>query len=243
MFECFKNLFKTKKIIPEPRKNPEGNNVPIPDPLIHRLDPKDSPTKLSDIPWKYPHNFKYVVDPDGGKTLLKTKGSIPVGVVLHHTATYNLNSTIQYLQENAVDIHFLIGKAGEIVQMVPCNRNASHAGVSKWGQYTNLNDYFVGIEVVNIGPLEKRENGKYYDCYGHIYTGPIRERNALGYKYWVPFTDKQEESLKKLVKWLVGTYKIDPKNIVGHYECAPKRKIDPIGGLSMTMDEFRSFLK
>lgn len=243
MFECFKSLFKPKKVIPEPRKDTEGNKLPIPDPMIGRIDPVDSPVKMSDLPWKYPHNFKYVVDPDGGKSLLKTEENIPVGIVLHHTVTYNLNATVKYLQEHDVDVHFVIGKNGDIVQMVPCNRNAAHVGVSKWGKYTNLNDYFVGIEVVNIGPLEKKENGKYYDCYGQIHSGEVRSREVFGYKYWSPFTDKQEESLKKLVMWLVKTYKIDPKNVVGHYECSPKRKIDPIGGLSMTMDEFRNSLK
>ena len=245
MFECFKNLFKKKdqkKVIPEPRKTPEGDSIPRPKPEVFHTEPQNAPVKLSDLPWKYPRITKYVVDPDGGKAPLKTKGSVPAGVVLHHTVTYSLNSTVKYLQKHAVDVHFVIGKDGEVVQMVPCNRNAAHAGVSRWGGWTNLNNSFVGIEVVNIGPLTKK-GVKYYDCYGNLHKGLVMERKAFGYEHWEPFTAKQEIALKALVKWLVSTYKIEPQNIVGHYECSPGRKIDPIGGMFHTMDEFRGFFE
>lgn len=189
--------------------------------------------------WVYPHNSYYTSDPDGGKRFLKTPDNSPAGVIVHYTATYNLKSTINYFKKNVVDVHFVIGHEGEVVQMVDCNRTAAHAGKSKWKEFNGLNNYFIGIEVVSLGWLEKR-NKTFYDGYGRVYKGPVVENKTLGYEYWEPFTDKQVDSVIKLCKWLKSEYDIPIENIVGHQECSPGRKNDPGGSLTMNLDELRS---
>ena len=47
--------------------------------------------------------------------------------------------------------HFMIGREGEIVQLVPLDFQAWHAGKSKWKGRSNCNDFMIGIE--NIGLL------------------------------------------------------------------------------------------
>jgi len=46
-----------------------------------------------------------------------------------------------------VSSHFLIRRDGELVQYVPCDRRAWHAGQSSWQGRDNCNDYSIGIEL------------------------------------------------------------------------------------------------
>lgn len=46
-----------------------------------------------------------------------------------------------------VSAHFLIRRDGEIVQFVPCNQRAWHAGVSSWQGRERCNDFSIGIEL------------------------------------------------------------------------------------------------
>lgn len=46
-----------------------------------------------------------------------------------------------------VSAHFLIRRDGELLQFVPCNSRAWHAGVSVWRQRERCNDFSIGIEL------------------------------------------------------------------------------------------------
>ena len=46
-----------------------------------------------------------------------------------------------------VSAHFLIRRRGELVQFVPCDRRAWHAGASSWRGREKCNDFSVGIEL------------------------------------------------------------------------------------------------
>lgn len=46
-----------------------------------------------------------------------------------------------------VSAHFLIGRSGNLVQFVECNRRAWHAGVSTWRGRERCNDFSIGIEL------------------------------------------------------------------------------------------------
>ncbi|RLF65327.1 MAG: hypothetical protein DRN30_04145, partial [Thermoplasmata archaeon] len=174
--------------------------------------------------------------------MLSTKGNKPAGIVIHHTATYNLNSTVNYFKKNVVDVQFVLGHDGKIIQMVPCNKTAAHAGKSEWNGKKWLNNSYIGIEVVNIGWLKKKGN-KFYDGYKRLWKGEVRERKAEGFKYWEPFTAAQEKELLELCVWLVKEYDIPIENIAAHFEVSPGRKNDPAGGLSMSFDQFRNSVR
>ena len=98
-----------------------------------------------------------------------------------------------------VSSHYFLKKNGSILELVPDLYEAWHAGKSSWKKYSSLNKYSIGIEIQNSGHDNSYEN----------------------------FSSKQIISLKSLLKYLVKTYKIDKKNILGHSDIAPNRKKDP----------------
>jgi N-acetylmuramoyl-L-alanine amidase len=122
-------------------------------------------------------------------------------IIFHYTGMKKESEAIKRLTstKSEVSCHYLIKNNGEIVTMVPDLYEAWHAGVSSWKNYKSLNKNSIGIEICNSG-------------HDHNYK---------------KFSKKQIQSLKKLSKFLIEKYKIDPKNILGHSDIAPNRKKDP----------------
>ena len=73
-------------------------------------------------------------------------------VVLHATASETAESAVRHFLDPAskVSAHFIVGKSGEIIQMVPIEKRAWHAGASVWEGQERVNDFSVGIEIVNL---------------------------------------------------------------------------------------------
>ena len=122
-------------------------------------------------------------------------------IVIHYTGMQSERESIIRLSNarSKVSSHFLINQNGKVYRMVQDNRIAWHAGKSCWGNYKNLNKNSIGIELVNKG-------------------------HQFGY---TNFTKKQISSLVKICKILIKRYKIKKKNIIGHSDISPLRKIDP----------------
>lgn len=51
------------------------------------------------------------------------------------------------LRELAVSTHFFIRRDGSLVQFVPCERRAWHAGASTWRGRSRCNDFSIGVEL------------------------------------------------------------------------------------------------
>lgn len=51
------------------------------------------------------------------------------------------------IRDLKVSSHFLIRRDGELVQFVACDQRAWHAGVSRWRDRDNCNDFALGIEL------------------------------------------------------------------------------------------------
>lgn len=49
-----------------------------------------------------------------------------------------------------VSAHFLIRRAGELLQFVSCEQRAWHAGASMWKERENVNDFSIGIELEGL---------------------------------------------------------------------------------------------
>ena len=122
-------------------------------------------------------------------------------IIFHYTGMKKESETIKKLTniKSEVSCHYLIKNNGEIVVMVPDLYEAWHAGISLWKNYKFLNKHSIGIEISNPG-------------------------HAYNYK---KFSKKQIQSLKKISQFLIKKYKINQKNILGHSDIAPTRKIDP----------------
>ena len=58
-----------------------------------------------------------------------------------------LHSSFESLDGVRVSAHILIPRDGSILQFVPFNKKAWHAGISSFGKKTNCNDFSIGIEL------------------------------------------------------------------------------------------------
>lgn len=77
----------------------------------------------------------------------------PNFVVIHHTAQNSCEQTLKTftLERTEVSSHYVICKDGTVHHMLNDLLRGHHAGVSKWGNNTDLNSSSVGIEMDNNG--------------------------------------------------------------------------------------------
>ena len=130
----------------------------------------------------------------------RSKKSIKI-IVIHYTGMQSERESLIRLcnPKSKVSSHYVIRKSGKTFRLVQDNHAAWHAGKSCWGKNNNLNKKSIGIELTNKG-------------------------HRFGY---TNFKKKQLLSLINLCRHLIKKYKIKKRNIVGHSDIAPSRKIDP----------------
>jgi N-acetylmuramoyl-L-alanine amidase len=77
----------------------------------------------------------------------------PNFVIIHHTAQDSTAQTLKTftMTKTQVSAHYVIGRDGKVYQMVNDYLRAQHAGVSRWGNSTDLNSSSIGIELDNNG--------------------------------------------------------------------------------------------
>ncbi|MGF1650587.1 MAG: N-acetylmuramoyl-L-alanine amidase [Hyphomicrobiaceae bacterium] len=126
---------------------------------------------------------------------------LPDMLVLHYTGFADTESAIDYLAEahGRVSCHYVVSETGEIVQMVPEQLRAWHAGQSDWEGKTDNNGRSIGIEIQIPG-------------------------HDRGYP---PFPDEQMRAVIALGLDIVTRHGIAPHRVVAHSDIAPHRKIDP----------------
>lgn len=153
---------------------------------------------------------------------------VPTLIILHDTAGRldRRNSVNWFQNENCgVSAHFVVERDGSVTQMVRTDRKAFHAGTSKWNGRSGCNAFAIGIEIVNPGKLDAK--GKAW--FGAAADADEIERRSTpehGDGWWMPYTDAQLATVKRLCRAIVEEYP-DCNEIVGHYHVSPKRKIDP----------------
>ena len=82
-----------------------------------------------------------------------------------------------------VSAHLLIRRDGELLQFVPCDKRAWHAGASAWQGRTRCNDFSIGIELEGTDELpyehaQYRELARLIDTLCRTYPSLARERVA-----------------------------------------------------------------
>ena len=128
-------------------------------------------------------------------------------IVMHHTAGGGTAQDVgRHFQDPKAEVssHYIVDKKGTIVQPVEDKERSWHAGKSVFKGRKDVNDFSIGIEMVNRGDNKD------------------------------PFTDDQYEALGRLVAYLQSAYGIRAGNITGHKDIAlPKgRKTDPAENFS-----------
>ena len=177
----------------------------------------------------------------------KTSGTfehgLPDTIVIHYTAGPSVSSAVNTFKDPSVkaSAHIVIDRDGSITQLIPFNKIGWHAGESAWYDRTGLNNYSIGIEIVNAGRLEKTGSvwrswfGKTFEendvlCAVH--------RNEDHESWWHTYTEQQIVAVHELCREIMGIY--DIKHILGHEEISPGRKSDP--GPAFPLDKLRNRL-
>lgn len=183
------------------------------------------------------HGMRWIPSPH-----FSERKAVIEAVVLHYTATGSLEETIDLfrMEGEGASAHYVIGKDGRIVQMVDVEKKAWHAGTSEFQGRPDVNDFSLGIELVNWGLLKEKKGILYAwpGDYGTEYAG--RSPLYAGGQWWDPFTEIQYRVLTELVRQIRVHYPgITPERIIGHGDIAlPRgRKIDP--GLAFDWERVR----
>jgi len=74
-------------------------------------------------------------------------GSDDVAALLTNRLDPNAHPYFAGIHQNKVSAHFFIRRDGELIQFVPCQQRAWHAGQSFWLGRERCNDFSVGIEL------------------------------------------------------------------------------------------------
>lgn len=163
-------------------------------------------------------------------------------LIMHYTAGTTLDGAVAWFKkrEAAASAHIVIGTDGSVIQMVRFNKKAWHAGKSHWGELEWMNNYSIGIELVNAGKLAKRADGAWINWANNVI--PDNEVLELKHKHedqlagWQIFPEKQINAAVEVAQALHNKYSF--KDILGHDDVSPGRKVDP--GPAFPMISFRS---
>ena len=122
-------------------------------------------------------------------------------IIIHYTGMKNELTALNRLTDykSKVSAHYFIKKNGKIINLVPDLYEAWHAGKSNWKNIQSLNRYSIGVEIQNSGHQNLFEK----------------------------YSNKQMNSVKKLLRFLTKRYRVNCRNILGHSDIAPIRKKDP----------------
>lgn len=181
---------------------------------------------------------QYMASPNVGGSLQ------PELLVIHYTASGPNSDIAKYFTNAAakVSAHLVIRRDGTVIQNVPFDVVAWHAGKSNWtfadGRVkTGLNHCSIGIELENWGPLQRSPSG-WASWTGSAVDGTkvIEGRHKFGAPDcgWETFTEAQIDATVGVAQAICSKYQI--QEIVGHDDIAPGRKSDP--GPAWRMDSF-----
>lgn len=122
-------------------------------------------------------------------------------LVLHYTGMTRTDEALGRLCDPAsqVSAHYLIDEDGAVYRLVAENRRAWHAGLALWRGQRDVNGRSIGIELANPG-------------------------HEFGYR---AFPEAQMAALTDLALAILARHPIPPRNVVGHSDIAPDRKLDP----------------
>ena len=128
-------------------------------------------------------------------------GTVVDMLVLHYTGMQSAAEALARLTdpEAKVSAHYLVEEDGTVVHLVDEKMRAWHAGVSFWRGATDINARSIGIELVNPG-------------------------HEFGYRAFPP---EQMAGLVDLALGILSRWPIPARNVVGHSDVAPRRKMDP----------------
>ncbi len=140
--------------------------------------------------------------PNHGPRLAEGGGAPVIDMlVIHYTGMVPDARALAWLCDPAsqVSAHYFIDEAGAVCRLVAEDRRAWHAGVSAWRGARDINSRSIGIELANPG-------------------------HDFGYRDFAP---AQIDAVSALGRDIDARHAIPLRNVVGHSDIAPARKLDP----------------
>jgi N-acetylmuramoyl-L-alanine amidase len=172
-------------------------------------------------------NITKVATPSFGGKFLQS----PSLIVIHWTAGSSIESALNSWQKLAkagkkVSAHFLIDREGLVVEAVPPDHIAFHAGRSNFEGRESCNDFSIGIELVNWGPLTKRANTtvSFFNWVGGLVDK--RQVASVAEGLFHAYSDRQMIALISLIEHL-ATVCPTLTDVVGHSAISRSGKQDP----------------
>jgi len=136
----------------------------------------------------------------------RADGQSPSMIILHYTGTQTADEARNIFCDGnpsgsygRLSPHYMIGEHAEIYQFVDEEKRAWHAGRASWGDVTDINSASIGIEIWNTGHEFDLED----------------------------FIPAQIDAVIELIEGICARWDIPQKNILGHSDVAPGRKLDP----------------
>ena len=125
----------------------------------------------------------------------------PDMILLHYTGMVDPHAALERLcaRDAKVSAHYFIAEDGRIVQCVPEQRRAWHAGEGFWAGETDINSCSIGIEIANPG-------------------------HDFGYP---DFPKRQVAAVTALCRSILLRWQVRPERVLAHSDVAPSRKRDP----------------
>lgn len=156
----------------------------------------------------------------------------PEVAIIHYAVTQSAASTAATLKaKDYLSCHVTIDNAGNLIQQVPFDRVAYHAGKSSYRGRDGCNAFSLGVEVSVPGPVFRQPGGTFRDIYGKPWAGEAVEaqhKSGLAPKnwtHWAVVSDRARDMLAHLVDLWRAEYGIT--DVVGHDDVSPGRKFDP----------------
>lgn len=182
---------------------------------------------------------RFVPTPNMGGPIVK-----PLFLVLHFTGGVSMAGVEAWFtnRKSQVSAHLCIGRDGSVVQFVPFDRQAWHAGASKFEGYVGLNKYSIGIELDNAGVLRYRSGNWYLGSHRIPADQVITAKHKLEPRItraWQTYTPVQIGVLTAITRALLAEY--PTLAVVGHEDIATSGKVDP--GPAFPWEAFREAIK
>ena len=201
---------------------------------------------------------------------MRARGSYPknypYGSVIHFTSGRwlgGLDKAFDTIEGGIVNgfLYMCISYDGKLIQTNPLNEWGYNAGESGWSKFSKLikgtvSDELIGIEQNCAGKVKKLKDGRYETWFNTFLTeDEVRYVTEKEYGcptgYYHKLSRDQELTLTKTLLWLKANNPdvFDLDLVVAHHEVAGTlgigyfRKDDVGGSLSMSMKDYRAYLK
>ncbi len=128
------------------------------------------------------------------------RGRAVDSLILHYTGMPTAASALELLlgPEAGVSSHYFVDEDGTILQLVPEDRRAWHAGRSSWAGEDDMNSASIGVEIVHPGHADPH-----------------------------PFPQAQIDAVVHLCRDICARNDIPARRVLAHSDIAVGRKIDP----------------